>query len=75
MVKLLTHQGLLPREFKRFVMKHSERPKERAKAMAEKKSIPCIPIKGRIRKEDEDRKIVEVEREYLPAGLNPVFRS
>ena len=56
-------------------MKHSERPKERAKAMAEKKSIPCIPIKGRIRKEDEVRKIVEVEREYLPAGLNPVFRS
>lgn len=59
MERFMNHQGLLLKEFKGFVMKHSERLKQHARAMAVKSARPYIPLNGQIRKEDKARKIAE----------------
>ena len=50
MERLLSRQGLLIKDFKQFVMKHSECIKDHAEAIAAKQKRPLYYINGRIRK-------------------------
>ncbi len=55
----MNNQGLLLKEFKAFVMKHSERLKQHARALAEKNARPYIHLNGGIRKEEKAREIAQ----------------
>jgi hypothetical protein len=67
MQRFLMAQGLLIKDFKSFVTKHSERIKQHAKAMAEDAHRPYIHINGQIRKEHIARQIAE--RDNITDGL------
>lgn len=69
---LLARQGLLIKEFKRFVMKHSECIKDRAEAVAARHDRPFLYLNGRIRKEDFVRKLAEADG--ITEGLVCVLR-
>ncbi|MBW2154514.1 MAG: hypothetical protein JRH18_22995 [Deltaproteobacteria bacterium] len=57
MERFMNTQGLLLKDFKRFVTKHSERIKQHAKAMTERHARPYIHINGSISKDDHARQI------------------
>ncbi len=59
MERFMMRQGLLLKDFKAFVTKHSERIKQHAKAMAEESRRPYIHINAKVRKEKEARKIAQ----------------
>ena len=59
MDRFITFQGLLLKDFKRFVTKHSEQVKEHAKAMVKKSGRPYIHLNGRVRKEEKAREIAK----------------
>ena len=59
MERLLMRQGLLIKDFKQFVMKHSECIKDHAEAIALKHQRPFHYINGRLHKEDFARQIAE----------------
>jgi len=59
MERFIMDQGLLIKDFKRFVTKHSERIKQHAKIMAEKCQRPYIHINGQVRKEEKARQIAK----------------
>jgi hypothetical protein len=67
MKRFMYAQGLLLKDFKGFVTRHSERIKEHAKAMTEKTARPYIPIHGPIRKDDKARQIAT--RDGITEGL------
>jgi hypothetical protein len=55
----MSKQGLLLKEFKKFVTIHSERLKQHARTMAEKSGRPYIHLNGVIRKEAKAREIAD----------------
>jgi hypothetical protein len=59
MESFMNHQGLLLKDFKRFVTMHSERIKQHARAMAEDSGRPYIHLNGALRKEEKARKIAD----------------
>lgn len=67
MERFMYGQGLLLKDFKRFVSRHSESIKGHAKAMTEKSGRPYIHINGPIRKEDKARQIAI--RDGITEGL------
>lgn len=67
MQRFIMAQGLLFKDFKMFVTKHSERVKQHAKAMAEKCERPYIHINGQVRKEEKAREIAN--RDEITDGL------
>jgi len=67
MENFMAHKGLLLKDFKGFVTKHSERIKQHAKAMAEKSGRPYIHINGPVRKEEQARQIAA--RDGISQGL------
>ena len=73
MERLLSRQGLLIKDFKQFVMKHSQRIKDHAEAIAAKQKRPFYYINGRIRKEDFARQIAEDDG--ITQGLVCVLRA
>jgi hypothetical protein len=73
MERFILSQGFLFKDFKTFVTKQSERIKQHAKAMAEKKGRPYIHINGRIRKEEKAREIAG--RDGIKDGLICVFSA
>ncbi len=72
MERLLMRQGLLIKDFKQFVMKHSECIKDHAEAIALKHQRPFHYINGRLRKEDFARQIAE--QDGITQGLVCVLR-
>ncbi len=70
--RLLALQGLRIKDFKLFVMKHSERIKEHAEAVAARKNRPFHYVSGRLRKDDLARKIAEDDG--ITQGLVCVMR-
>lgn len=74
MERLISSQGLLLKDFKRFVMKHSETIKDHAEAIANKAERPFVYLEGNaIRKEKEARRIAQ--RDGITQGLICVFRA
>ena len=73
MDQFMTSQGLLLKDFKKFVTKHSERVKGHAKTMAEKSRRPYIHLNGRIRKEEKAREIAK--KDGISQGLICVFSA
>jgi hypothetical protein len=71
--RLLYENGLLIKDFKRFVSKHSDRLKEHARAMAEKTGRPYRHLAFKIRKDDEAQSIAE--RDGITEGLVCVFSA
>lgn len=69
----ITSQGLLLKDFKQFVTKHSEQVKEHAKGMAEKSRRPFIHLNGRVRKEEKAREIAK--KDDITQGLICVFSA
>ncbi len=69
---LLARQGLRIMEFKPFVMKHSERIKRHAEAVAARHDRPFLYLNGRIRKDDFVRKMAEADG--ITEGLVCVLR-
>jgi hypothetical protein len=69
---LLARQGLKIKDFKSFVMRHSEQIKEHAESLAQRAGRPFLYLNGRVRKEDYARDIAE--RDGLTEGLVCVFR-
>jgi hypothetical protein len=67
MERFMMAQGLLLKDFKTFVTKHSERIKQHAKTMAEKNERPFIHINGVVRKEEKARQIAD--RDGITEGL------
>ena len=67
MQRFILDQGLLFKDFKMFVTKHSERIKQHAKATAEKSERPYIHLNGRVRKEEKAREIAN--RDGITEGL------
>ena len=57
MERFMMAQGLLLKDFKGFVTKHSERLKQYAKTVAENNERPYIHLNGQLRKEDKAREI------------------
>jgi hypothetical protein len=70
---LLYKNGLLIKDFKRFVSKHSNRLKEHAKATAEQAGRPYSHLEFRIRKDDEAQAIAQ--RDGITDGLVCVFSA
>lgn len=64
---LLAGQGLLIKDFGRFVNQHSQRIKEHARETAERCGRPYIHLNGPVRKEDYARAIAQ--REKITDGL------
>ncbi len=74
MERLIGSQGLLLKDFKRFVTTHSETIKAHAEAMAKKHERPFIYLQNNaIRKEDEARRLAK--RDGITQGLVCVFRA
>ena len=74
MERLISSQGFLLKDFKRFVMKHSETIKGHVEAIANKTERPFLYLEGNtIRKEDEARRIAQ--RDGITQGLVCVFRG
>lgn len=73
MEQLLSRQGLLIKDFKQFVMQHSERIKQHAEAVAARAGRPFeyLPDSS-VRKEDRARQIAEADG--VTQGLVCVFR-
>ena len=67
MERLLYRNGLLIKDFKSFVSQQADRLKEHAKATAQRAARPYISLRGRVRKEDRVREIVE--RDGITDGL------
>jgi hypothetical protein len=67
MQRFLMAQGLLIKDFKMFVTKHSEQIKQHAKAMAAKNHRPYLHINGQVRKEEIARQIAK--RDNISEGL------
>lgn len=67
MQRFIMSQGLLIKDFKAFVMRHSERIKHHAKVMAERLHRPYVHINGQSRKEHIARQIAE--RDNITDGL------
>ena len=68
MERLISSQGFLLKDFKRFVMKHSETIKGHAEAIANRAERPFLYLEGNaIRKEDEARRIAQ--RDGITQGL------
>jgi hypothetical protein len=74
MERLIGSQGLLLKDFKRFVTKHSETIKAHAKRIADKAERPFVYLEhNTVRKEDEARRIAD--RDGITHGLICVFRA
>lgn len=71
MERFISSQGLLLKEFKPFVKKHSDALVVHAKAIAEKSGRPYIYLPSRIRKEDEARAMAY--RDNITEGLVCVY--
>jgi len=67
MDRFITSRGLLLKDFKTFVTKHSGQIKEHGKAMAEKSGRPYIHLNGRVRKEEKAREIAK--QDEIKQGL------
>jgi hypothetical protein len=63
----MASQGLLIKDFKRFVLKQSERVKQHARAIADGAGRPFIHLNGRQRKEEKARAIAS--RDGITEGL------
>ncbi len=74
MERFISNQGLLLKDFKRFVTTHSDTIKAHAEAMANKHERPFIYLqRNTIRKEDEARRLAQ--RDGVTQGLVCVFRA
>ena len=74
MERFIGNQGLLLKDFKRFVTTHSKTIKNHAEAMANKQQRPFIYLESNtIRKEDEARRLAQ--RDGITQGLVCVFRA
>ena len=74
MDRFISNQGLLLKDFKRFVTTHSDTIKAHAEAMANKHERPFIYLqRNTIRKEDEARRLAQ--RDGVTQGLVCVFRA
>lgn len=74
MERFISNQGLLLKDFKRFVTTHSETIKAHAEAMANKRERPFLYLdRNNVRKEDEARRIAQ--RDGITRGLVCVFRA
>ena len=74
MERFISNQGLLLKDFKRFVTTHSETIKAHAEAMANKRGRPFLYLdRNNVRKEDEARRIAQ--RDGITRGLVCVFRA
>ena len=74
MERFISNQGLLLKDFKRFVTTHSDTIKAHAEAMANKHERPFIYLqRNTIRKEDEARRLAQ--RDGVTQGLVCVFRG
>jgi hypothetical protein len=71
--RLLGHDGLLIKDFGRFVQQHSARILQHAQAMAQRTGRPMIYLQGRQRKEDLVQKMVRGEG--LREGLVCILRT
>ena len=67
MEKFMRAQGLLNKDFKRFVQEHSDKLKQHAKAVAEKAGRPYVHLSSPVRKEAMAREIAE--RDGVKKGL------
>jgi hypothetical protein len=72
MERLLMRQGLLIKDFKQFVMKHSERIMAHAESVAARANRPFHYVNGRLRKDDFARRIAEGDG--ITQGLVCVLR-
>lgn len=68
----LARQGLLLKDFKQFVMKHSEHIKTHAEALAARYERPFLYLNGRVRKDGYARKLAE--QDGITQGLVCVLR-
>eukprot|EP00913_Durusdinium_trenchii_P010890 g10219.t1 len=73
MERLLAQQGLLIKDFKQFVMKHSHCIKTHAEALAARHERPFLYLNGRIRKEELVRNLAE--QDGITEGLVCVLRT
>ncbi len=73
MQRFLMAQGLLIKDFKMFVTKHSERIKQHAQAMAEANQRPYIHLNGQVEKDEKARQIAK--RDNISEGLICVFSA
>lgn len=71
--QLITRQGLLIKDFGRFVKEHSNRVQKYAEALAQEMGRPYIYLKGRQRKDDLAREIAT--RDGIKEGLICVLRT
>lgn len=67
MERFIGAQGLLLKDFKQFVTKHSERVKAHGREMAKTAGRPYLTVNGSVRKEDKARAIAE--RDGIAEGL------
>lgn len=70
--RLLARQGCLTRDFKRFVLRHSERIKQHAATAAARAGRPFLYLNGPVRKDDLARDIAR--RDGITQGLVCVLR-
>lgn len=69
---LLARQGLKIKDFKSFVMRHSQTIKDHAEAFAAREGRPFLYLNGKVRKDDYAREIAE--RDGVTEGLVCVIR-